>query len=68
MRFLTYHVHGTKCLLDINYKQNPNQIVLALKLDGHHMTPGDAYTKWIESHYATILDVYASNAKTVVAM
>lgn len=28
IRFLTYHVHITKCLLDTKYKQNPVQTVL----------------------------------------
>ena len=36
-----------------------------MKLNG---TPCDAYTIRIESHYVTGLDMYASNAKKVVAV
>ena len=36
-------------------------LIKSLGLSGHHMTPSDAYTKWIESYY-----VAASVKKTVL--
>ena len=58
MRFLTYYVHVTKCLLDTKYEQNPKQTALnkVVRLKGIYC---DAYAKWFEFHSAAILDMYA---------
>ena len=50
------------CVL-VSVTQNPNGTVLNKVLglngkSGQPMTPCDAYAKWLESHYAAVLDVY----------
>ena len=64
MRFLTYYVDVTKCLLDTKEEQNPNQTVLLKKLKG---TQCDAYTRQLQSHYAahwTSTRTYVSHTTT----
>lgn len=66
MRFPTYYVLIRKCLSHTKYKQNPKQTVpnKVLRLKEDTVTPCDAYTRQLESHYVPVSDMYDSKTTT----